>query len=259
MASVVVGTLSGVLSFIAVSLIALYSSAFWFLCIYSETVYLSHRALRFFLTGIVSIAAVLFGVHAFPGFSNPLIVRNVILSDGAEPFSMYINFDKTAAGLLLLGFCYHGYLSNRKQLFQALRSAAPVIFGSIIVLIAISFAVGYLRFAPKIPFFALIWVINNLFFVTLSEEAFFRGFLMKGLDRTLSGVPNQPTIALFLSAFAFGLAHAGGGLAYVCISTLAGIGYGLAYQRSGRIEMAILTHFAVNITHFFLFTYPRSI
>jgi membrane protease YdiL (CAAX protease family) len=42
----------------------------------------------------------------------------------------------------------------------------------------------------------------------------------------------------------------------VLLATIAGTGYGLAYQRSGRVEMAILTHFAVNATHFLLFTYP---
>lgn len=30
----------------------------------------------------------------------------------------------------------------------------------------------------------------------------------------------------------------------------------MAYQRTGRVEAAILTHFAVNATHFLLFTYP---
>lgn len=42
----------------------------------------------------------------------------------------------------------------------------------------------------------------------------------------------------------------------MAFATLAGIGYGLAYWRSGRIEAAILTHFAVNAAHFVLFTYP---
>jgi membrane protease YdiL (CAAX protease family) len=115
-----------------------------------------------------------------------------------------------------------------------------------------------LGFAPKLPDIAFIWVMNNLFFVTLSEEAFFRGFLMTRLESALTPTPSARSIALVLSASAFGLAHFAGGFAYVCIATVAGIGYGLAFQRSGRLEMAILTHFAVNVTHFFLFTYPRA-
>jgi membrane protease YdiL (CAAX protease family) len=42
----------------------------------------------------------------------------------------------------------------------------------------------------------------------------------------------------------------------VLLGTLAGTGYALAFRRSGRLEMAVLTHFAVNATHFLLFTYP---
>jgi membrane protease YdiL (CAAX protease family) len=207
---------------------------------------------------VVSAMVVLFGLHAVPGFNNPLIVRDVILSTGAEPFSLYLNFDKTAAGLVLLAFFYKGHLSSRQQVREAIRAAAPVIGASILFLIGTSFAVDYLRFAPKLPNIAFIWVMNNLFFVTLSEEAFFRGFLMTRLESVLSPAPKARSVALVLSAAAFGLAHFAGGLAYVCIATVAGIGYGLAFQRSGRIEMAILTHFAVNVTHFFLFTYPRS-
>jgi membrane protease YdiL (CAAX protease family) len=36
---------------------------------------------------------------------------------------------------------------------------------------------------------------------------------------------------------------------------LAGLGYGLAY-RFGRLASAIATHFALNVLHFGLFTYP---
>jgi membrane protease YdiL (CAAX protease family) len=59
-----------------------------------------------------------------------------------------------------------------------------------------------------------------------------------------------------VAAVLFGLAHGGGGLALVAFAGLAGAGYGLALWRSGRIEAAILVHFAVNAVHFLLFTYP---
>jgi membrane protease YdiL (CAAX protease family) len=40
------------------------------------------------------------------------------------------------------------------------------------------------------------------------------------------------------------------------LATLAGAGYAIAFQRTGRVEAGILTHFAVNAAHFLLFTYP---
>ena len=59
-----------------------------------------------------------------------------------------------------------------------------------------------------------------------------------------------------LSASLFGLAHLAGGWQYVVVASLAGAGYAVVFQRTARLEMAILTHFAINATHFLLFTYP---
>jgi uncharacterized protein len=55
----------------------------------------------------------------------------------------------------------------------------------------------------------------------------------------------------------FGLAHIAGGIVYVGLATIAGIGYSIVYLRTRRIESAIVTHFAVNAVHFFGFTYPH--
>ncbi len=90
----------------------------------------------------------------------------------------------------------------------------------------------------------------------LAEEAFFRGFLQREVEHALDGRPHAAAIAVAASAILFGLAHAAGGWHYVLLATLAGTGYAMAYQRTGRVEAAILTHFAVNATHFLLFTYP---
>src|SRR5688500_19792063 len=65
------------------------------------------------------------------------------------------------------------------------------------------------------------------------------------------------TIAVIVSAIRFGLAHFGGGLTYVSAGVIAGLGYGLAYGRTRRIEAAMAVHFGVNAVHFLFFTYPR--
>lgn len=43
------------------------------------------------------------------------------------------------------------------------------------------------------------------------------------------------------------------------VATLASLGYGWAYQRSGRLEVAILAHFGLNLLHLTLFIYPMLI
>jgi hypothetical protein len=117
----------------------------------------------------VVVLSVLLGLHLLGGFHNPIVIRDVVLSNGA---------------------------------------------------LAASLGLGFVHFDPH-------WT------------PVFRGL---GAD--------QP------AALLFGLAHAAGGWRYVLLATLAGTGYGLAYRRTVRIESAILAHFAVNVTHLLLFTYP---
>lgn len=59
-----------------------------------------------------------------------------------------------------------------------------------------------------------------------------------------------------LASLMFGLAHFKGGISYVMLATVAGVGYGFVYQKTKRIESSILVHFAVNTIHFLFFTYP---
>jgi membrane protease YdiL (CAAX protease family) len=101
----------------------------------------------------------------------------------------------------------------------------------------------------------LIWAVTNLFFTCLSEEAFFRGFVLAELARP--GGRAWLAIAVIVSAVLFGLAHFGGGITYVIAGVIAGLGYGLAYARTRRVEAAMVVHFAVNAVHFLFFTYPR--
>jgi membrane protease YdiL (CAAX protease family) len=59
-----------------------------------------------------------------------------------------------------------------------------------------------------------------------------------------------------IAALLFGLAHFAGGPLLIFFAALAGLIYGLAWQWSGRLWIATLVHFAFNLTHLLLFTYP---
>ena len=63
-------------------------------------------------------------------------------------------------------------------------------------------------------------------------------------------------MAVLAAAAAFGAAHVAGGTTYVLLATVAGLGYGAAYQLTGRVEASIFVHFTLNLTHLLLFTYP---
>lgn len=206
--------------------------------------------------GIVALGALL-GMHALPGFHNLLVARNLALTPQSAPYTLYLNFDKTMAGVLLLGALQHPLIRTPCEWARALRGAAPVLVPTVTVLTIGSLALGYVRVDPKWHVLFWIWAPANLLMTCLSEEAFFRGFIQREVHRLLAHRSHADAIAIGVGALTFGAAHLGGGVTYALLATIAGTGYGYVYARTGRIEMAMLTHFALNATHFLLFTYPR--
>ena len=203
---------------------------------------------------IIALSAGLMA-HQLPGFNNPRVISNAMFSPDAIPFRLHLNFDKTMVGIFLLGFCHARMVRGAEWRFMLAR-AWPIAAGLIGLLLVLSFSSSYVRFAPKFPKESWLWISVNLCFTCVAEEALFRGFVQAQLQRLWQKVPQGEWLALSVAAVLFGLAHAGGGPVYVVLATVAGVGYGWAYLRTGRIEASILTHFALNATHFFFFTYP---
>lgn len=108
---------------------------------------------------------------------------------------------------------------------------------------------------PKWPAQGLIWLLNNLLLVTLTEELFFRAYLQGGLLRLFKGSRYATALSITLAAGLFGLAHAGAGPQWVALASMAGVGYGIAF-RFGGLQAAVISHLGLNLVHFGLFTYP---
>ncbi len=194
-------------------------------------------------------------IHWLPGFNNPRVIYATALSPDAVPYTLFLNFDKTAAGLLLLGWT-QDRISRSADWGRMLREMWPTTLATVVVILALSMQVGYVRFDPKFPAETGLWLGVNLLFTCMAEEAAFRGFVQGQLQRLLPYVPGGMWLAIILAAGLFGLAHAAGGPTYVGLAAVAGIGYGWIYHRTQRIEASILAHFVLNVLHFFLFTYP---
>ncbi len=85
--------------------------------------------------------------------------------------------------------------------------------------------------------------------VALPEELFFRGILLHGLEKMFS----KKWIPLVISSLAFGLMHWNNvsslsmQITYVSLASIAGMGYGWAYRKSGnKLIDAILVHTLVD-------------
>lgn len=201
------------------------------------------------------VLALALAMHVVPGFNNPISIAGVSFSRDAAPFKQYLNLDKAAVGLLLVIF-----LCRRCRTWadwkETIVLTYPIAIGTVLTVLLFAYLVGYVRPDFKLPTYTPIFLATNLLFTCVAEEAFFRGFLQEKLNQSLKGYRFGAAVAILVSALLFGLVHVAGGMAFVLLSTLVGLGSACAYARTRRIEASIFTHFFVNAVHFVFFTYP---
>ena len=117
-----------------------------------------------------------FVLHLIPGFSNAIAFNKILISKASYPYSMYLNFDKVMAGLVL--YTFSSLSDTEKNMdFKAIWHTILLLSLCIIIVVTSSVATGYVKLDPKLPDILLLWSINNFFFVCFSEEVIFRGFL----------------------------------------------------------------------------------
>ncbi|PAF42610.1 CPBP family intramembrane glutamic endopeptidase [Helicobacter sp. 11S03491-1] len=212
--------------------------------------YYKTKTTLFIITEIILAGfGVLLFLHDIPGFNNPKILDKILVGPHSAPYSMYFNFDKALLVFVLLGalptLFYVPSSSNHTW-----KSWLILIF-CMPVLLLIATALGGLKIEPHLPPWLWQFALANLFFVSLAEEALFRGYI----QRRLSGWLGK-SLGLWISAILFGLAHYTGGALLIIFATLAGFIYGMAWMWSGRLWVSTLFHFSFNLIHLLFFTYP---
>lgn len=212
-------------------------------------------AMRLFWGVVAVFLLIALAIHGIKGFHNLLVLDAVKVSKDGMPFTMYLNMDKALAGLFVLAFTPNACqrpVNCYKLLWKSVLFAIP--FG--IFLLGLAVICGEIHWDPKVPSFSWIWLLNNLLFVSMAEEALFRGFIQKNLVSVFSRWKKGAYLALLTTSLLFAFAHYAGGIAYSIWGLLAGLGYGWLYLVTGRIEASIVAHFILNAMHFFFFTYP---
>lgn len=251
-AAIVVGVLSGVLTVAAVVALIVMTGV----CLISTRWGPRPGAWAWSLAaGGLGLALAL---HALPGFHNPLLVNAVRTSADAVPFTLYANFDKASVGLLLLA-CFAPRVTSLNEVRGIAIPTVVAATATAAASIGLAWAAGYVHPEYKLsslPPFTPEFLFVNLFFTCVAEETFFRGLIQENLTRVVASHPRLGFLPVLSSAILFGLAHVGGGMLYLALATLAGLGYAWVYAKTRRVEAAVLTHFAVNATHFLFFTYP---
>src|SRR3569833_317933 len=99
--AIAAGLVAGVLAPIALAALAV-------LCALAGAAVFAPRG-RATFTLLAAAWALALSLHVVPGFHNPRLFDGVRLTPDALPFTSYLNFDKAAAGLVLLAaFCRPG-------------------------------------------------------------------------------------------------------------------------------------------------------
>jgi membrane protease YdiL (CAAX protease family) len=252
-AAIVAAYFSGALHGLAVLWIALLGALTWFY----KTRAASGPRWQQLLAGLARfVFGIVMGLALLPGFPRVNYAADVVLSPGAAPYTLGFGFPKVVGGIFILGILRTQRVASFGELARVLARVAPIYLVMVTVVMAFTLAAGYVHWDPKWTPLFFAWAAANLFFTCMAEEAFFRGFVQHELAKVGSDRKRAAIIAITVSSVLFGLAHFAGGWKYALAAILAGVGYGLAYHRTQRIEASMAVHFGLNAAHFLLFTYP---
>lgn len=219
----------------------------------------AHFDMGVLLKAAVNLTIFVIGIdmfyHIMPGFHNWKILSQYTVSTEGAPFNLYLNVDKITVGLFLasglLPLC-----QVKEEWTLAVKKALWILPLAALSLMGITLLLGYVSWDPKLPAITPLWLLTNLFFVSFTEEVFYRGFIQNQIFSIVGDRSNGKWLAISASAVLFGINHFPGGITYIFLSAFAGLFYGYGYDATKRIETSILIHFGVNTLHFFFFTYP---
>ena len=190
--------------------------------------------------------------HKMPGFYNWQIQPPVRVSQNAQMYDFYVNFDKGVIGFLLIFFLMKpaAKWNDWKPTLKTMLTLFPLTIGA---MLGLAYGCGWIFVDIKTPDFLVPWVLVNLFLVSAVEEAFYRGFVQHNLSKMMN-----PWVALLATSGVFMGTHSlfSSDYRYLFMTGIASLFYGAHYILSGRLEASILAHFLVNLIHLTCFTYP---
>ncbi|KPX67600.1 Abortive infection protein [Pseudomonas amygdali pv. photiniae] len=213
----------------------------------------SHQYIRLFGHALFIVTGLALAFHLAPGFNSAQVIEATRFTADAQVFSMSLYLDKPLIGFWLILAC--PWIMPRVDMTHSLQTGVLALIVTSAFCMTAAAILNVVGWAPKWPDQGLIWLLNNLLLVTLTEELFFRAYLQGGLQRLFKGSRFASALSITLAASLFGLAHTGAGWEWMVLASMAGVGYGIAF-RFGGLQAAIISHFGLNLVHFGLFTYP---
>ena len=209
--------------------------------------------IKTFLATLLVFICFALAAHLFPGIENYILYEQSVISEAAAPINIRANIDKALAGFILLLMLITLKFQPPSGLKKPRYRLIPLYIASVLL---VAYLTG-LELDIKLPEETLAFIVTNLLFSVIAEEALFRGIIQNGLIRIFKDKTQFAVhLGIIISSLIFGLVHLGGGWHFMVLATFAGFVYGMAYQLSNRLSVAIITHLGVNVGHFLLLVYP---
>lgn len=198
---------------------------------------------RLILVSLATFISIGLWFHKIPGFCNVNI-------EG----SFWANYDKPFIGLFILAFQLN-LVRSVAEWQRLLAWTIPLTILTVVVLLAIVSYSGTVQWDPSWPHFFFFKMTTNLFFATIPEEAFFRGFIQEELFRLFGKGFKGHVGSVGAAALFFALMHVlwAPSFAVLGLIFLAGLFYGAIYQYTRAIESSIICHFTVNFIRIMFF------
>jgi hypothetical protein len=197
------------------------------------------------LLGGLTLAA-----HLLSGFTALPLASPQHLSPDAPPYTLRLSWDKLLLGTTLLAW----WLGRPRSSGRPTHSCIPIFLATTLAIPLLALALDLVAWQPKWPQLLWPWLAVNLGVAVLAEELLFRAWLQPALNRHLG---NSAGVAL--TALLFGAAHIPFSPLFALVAGIAGLGYGLVFQISGRLWPALALHGSVNLLHFLLLSYPLRV
>lgn len=215
---------------------------------------------RFLLFSTSIFLSISLFLHFSPGFTNWKIVSDLTIGKHSYPLNLWLNFDKPFIGLFATAYLLP-LIGSKREFWGLTKKVLPILGLMVIGLVVVSHYLKVVVFEPKIPSVFCIWAFQNLLFVCIPEEVFFRGFFQQELEQVFDFKPLGVGFAIITTSILFTLLHIGWSPNFSAIGLIfcTNLFYGVLYHWAQAIEASILCHFSFNIIHFLFFSYPFAL
>ncbi len=204
--------------------------------------YRKHDGLTWFL--VIVIFSLVLKMRFLPGFSPIAITPK-----------FYLGMEGSMIGFFPLALIVP--LSHTAKEWRLSLQGTLAGIGGIALMAVLAILTHTVSFECKLPSEMALRTFSNLFFTSIPEEGFYRGFLQNRLCSYFGNRFWGKAGALVLTSLIFTAAHIfwTPDLSVLVFVFIASLLYGGVYLWSGRIEAAIATHFFLNLIHQSCFTY----